>query len=90
MLQVRNDFKRGVALVTVIFLFVLGIEVTQAAKLTVKTVVKNTSGLLTLLHNKGGVPCKVDCGNGAKSRISAFMKIQFDQIIAELLLMADF
>ncbi len=27
----------------------------KAAKLTVKTVVKNTSGLLTLLHNKGGV-----------------------------------
>ena len=74
MLQVRNYFKLGIALTTVIFLFVLGIEVTQAAKappapltiksavynkkaakLTVKTVVKNTSGLLTLLHNKGGV-----------------------------------
>ncbi len=27
----------------------------KAAKLTVKTVVKNTTGLLTLLHNKGGV-----------------------------------
>ncbi len=74
MLQVRNYFKLGVALTTVIFLFVLGIEVTQAAKappapltiksavynkkaakLTVKTVVKNTTGLLTLLHGKGGV-----------------------------------
>ncbi len=73
MLYSKNFVNQIVALTSVLFLLVSGIEVTKAAKpsapltiksavynkkaakLTVKTVVKNTTGLLTLLHGKGGV-----------------------------------